>query len=484
MKYKLIFSICCLFLIFSTSDDDNISVEMERIDDETINISWSVQYEEYDKLLLEIEHLNDYFAFQLTSKIGEIPLCCYPDEVLAILSVQITKAIDQTDESCGAVQCIEFIKEKYQNTAFLSAVPVKTTTTTTTSTTTTTTIPPPVIESTSFLDVEITNELITSIPLFDDIDLTDQEKNSIALIITTGIVVLFYLVLLIQEWFNKVLSENKVKLFINDKDISGSSRLLNLLKILFALFFTAFLIGYVEEGASLILDLENLAVFIAAFVGLLSVTFFYEGVEGIIESKVLKQNVKYKWAPQAILFALVSTLAFIYFQMPVGFIFGFIATSYIISERPVSKLSPKFYSSIFLSAVGFGFFYLTSVPYVLDSSVLTAIAAISYLMCIEGVLLKALPGGGNELVESLKDSKGIYKIFPFLSFLLGLWLFIRILIVSPDSEFANLQQDLLSMGSFSLTFALMLTGYALIIIIIGFFIKVKNRDTVKNSFLY
>ena len=56
--------------------------------------------------------------------------------------------------------------------------------------------------------------------------------------------------------------------------------------------------------------------------------------------------------------------------------------------------------------------------------------------------------------------------------------------MSPDSDFANLQQDLLSMGSFSLTFALMLTGDALIIIIIGFFIKVKNRDTVKNSFLY
>ena len=29
--------------------------------------------------------------------------------------------------------------------------------------------------------------------------------------------------------------------------------------------------------------------------GLLSVTLFYEGVEGLIESKVLKQNVKYKW---------------------------------------------------------------------------------------------------------------------------------------------------------------------------------------------
>ena len=239
---------------------------------------------------------------------------------------------------------------------------------------------------------------------------------------------------------------------------------------------TSFFIGYVEEGATLVLDLENLAVFIAAFVGLVSATFFYEGVEGIIESRFLKQTVKFKWAPQAILFALVSTLAFIYFQMPIGFIFGFIATSYIASERPITKLSPKFYSSICLSAVGFGFFFLTSVPYILDSSVLTAIAAISYLMCIEGVLLKALPGGGNELLESLNDSKGIYKVLPLLSFLIGLWLFIRILIVSPDSEFANLQQDLLSMGSFSLTFALMLIGYIIAILIFGFFIKFKNKN--------
>jgi hypothetical protein len=97
-------------------------------------------------------------------------------------------------------------------------------------------------------------------------------------------------------------------------------------------------------------------------------------------------------------------------------------------------------------------------------------------MCIEGVLLKALPGGGNELLESLNDSTGVYKIFPLLSFLLGLWLFIRILIVSPDSEFANLQQDLLSMGSFSLTFALMLVGYMIFIFIIGLFIKVKGKN--------
>ena len=162
--------------------------------------------------------------------------------------------------------------------------------------------------------------------------------------------------------------------------------------------------------------------------------------------------------------------------MPIGFIFVFIASSYILNKRPIAKLSPKFYSSVVLSAAGFGFFYLTSLPYVLESSVLTAVAAISYLMCIEGVLLKSLPGGGNELLESLNDTSGAYKIFPLLSFLLGLWLFIRILIVSPDSEFANLQQDLLRMGSFSLTLALILVSYMFSILIIGFFIKVKGKN--------
>ena len=37
-------------------------------------------------------------------------------------------------------------------------------------------------------------------------------------------------------------------------------------------------------------------------------------------------------------------------------------------------------------------------------------------MCIEGVLLKSLPGGGNELLESLNDTTGAYKIFPSFLF--------------------------------------------------------------------
>ena len=475
MKKFLLILFFTLF-ISATPDSENLNITIERKEESTIVISWNVLYEEFDTITLNILHNENIETYDIPVSEGSIEICCYENEVTVTINVNVTKVVQLSEEDCAADSCISFEREEFQNETSIAAIPTTTTSTTTTTTTTTTTIPPPPPESTSFLNIEITNQLITSIPLFDDIDLTDQEKNSIAFIITTVIIVLFYLVLLLQEWFNKILTEYRVKFFRKDSDITSKSRLLNYFKILFALTMTAFLIGYVEEGASLVLDLENLAVFLAAFVGLVSVTFFYEGVEGLIEKFIFKQKVRFRWAPQAVFFALISTLAFIYFKMPIGFIFGFIASSYILNKRPIAKLSPKFYSSIVLSAVGFGFFYLTSLPVILDSTVFTAIAAISYLMCIEGVLLKALPGGGNELLESLNDSTGPYKVFPLLSFLLGLWLFIRILIVSPDSEFSNLQQDLLSMGSFSLTFGLMLVGYMLSILIIGFFIKVKGKN--------
>ena len=475
MKKFLLILFFTLF-ISATPDSENLNITIERKEESTVVISWNVLYEEFDTITLNILHDENIETYDIPISEGSIEICCYENEVTVTINVNVTKVVQLSEEDCAADSCISFEREEFQNQISIAAIQHTTTSTTTTTTTTTTTIPPPPPESTSFLNIEITNELITSIPLFDDIDLTDQEKNSIAFIMTTVIIVLFYLVLLLQEWFNKILTEYRVKFFRKDSDITSKSRLLNYFKILFALTMTAFLIGYVEEGASLVLDLENLAVFLAAFVGLVSVTFFYEGVEGLIEKFIFKQKVRFRWAPQAVFFALISTLAFIYFKMPIGFIFGFIASSYILNKRPIAKLSPKFYSSIVLSAVGFGFFYLTSLPVILDSTVFTAIAAISYLMCIEGVLLKALPGGGNELLESLNDSTGPYKVFPLLSFLLGLWLFIRILIVSPDSEFSNLQQDLLSMGSFSLTFGLMLVGYMLSILIIGFFIKVKGKN--------
>ena len=469
---KFILILIFILFISATPDTENLNITVERKDDLTILVSWNVLYEEFDSINIDILHDGKIESFDIPLKQSSIELCCYENEVVVTINVALTNVVQLPDEECNAESCISFERKVFQNQAIVSAIP----TTTTTSTTTTTTIPPPIADSNNFLNIEITNKLITSIPLFDDIDLTDQEKNSIAFIVTTLIIVLFYIVLLLQEWFNKILSEYQIKLFRKDRDTLSKSKLFNFIKIFFVLTMTAFLIGYVEESASLVLDLENLAVFFAAFIGLISTTFFYEGIEGLIERFVFNQKVKLKWAPQAMFFALISTLAFIYFQMPIGFIFGFIASSYILSNRPIAKLSPKFYSSIALSSIGFGFFYLTSLPQVLDSTVLTAIAAISYLMCIEGVLLKALPGGGNELLESIKDSRGPYKIFPLISFLIGLWLFIRILIISPNSEFSTLQQELLSMGSFYFTFTFILLGYMLTILILGILIKTRGKN--------
>lgn len=478
-KLLIIFSFCLFFN--ATLDESNIDIELSIADTETFEISWSVNIQDYEELILKINQNGTIEQFQIPTSSGSIEMCCYSEEVEVTILVIVTTSIEQDSEECPAVNCYDFIEETYFNTKKLS-FPATTTTTTTTSTTTTTpttttTIPPVAIEEkVDFLNIEITNALITSIPLFDDIDLTDQEKNSMAVIVSTAIIVLFYIVLLLQEWFNKILSENNIRWFKSDKEFVKSSKLKNILKISFVLILTSFLVGYVEEGASISIDLENVAIFIAAFVGLASVTLFSEGTEGFIESKYLKQKVKIKWAPQAIFFAMVSTVSFIYFNMPIGFIFGFVASSYIISHRSTAKISPKFFSSISLSLAGFGFFYLTSTEFVLNSTVITAIASLSYLMCLEGVLFKSLPGGGNELFESLNDSQGVYKILPLGAFLIGVWLFIRILIISPESEFANFQQDILGMGSFSITFAIMLMIYILGILILGFAVKVFSDD--------
>ena len=475
MKKFLLILFFTLF-ISATPDSENLNITIERKEESTILISWNVLYEEFDSITLNILHEEKIETYDIPLSEGSIEICCYENVVTVTINVKVTKVVQLSDDDCSAESCISFEREEFQNETSIAAIPTTTTTnTTTTTTTTTTTIPPPPPENTNFLNIEITNELITSIPLFEDIDLTDQEKNSIAVLVSTGIIFLFYVVLLLQEWFNKIISTNNIKWFSKDKNIRGSNKYINLIKILFVLISTAFLIGFVEEGADLSLDLENLAIFVAAFFGLISVTLFYEGTEGLIERIFFHQKVRIKWAPQAIFFAGISTLAFIYFEMPIGFIFGFFATAYISGKRNIAKLSPKFYSTIVLSLVGFGFFYLTSLDVIKDSTVLTAISALSYLMCLEGVLFKSLPGGGNELFESLSDSKGIFKIFPLMSFIFGLWLFIRILIVPPDSEFANMQQDLLSMGSFSLTFALGLIGYIFTILVLGLFIKVKSR---------
>jgi hypothetical protein len=60
---------------------------------------------------------------------------------------------------------------------------------------------------------------------------------------------------------------------------------------------------------------------------------------------------------------------------------------------------------------------------------------------------------------------------PVVSFLISVWLFIRILVLPPDSEFNALQQTLLQSGALAFRFALVLLVYITIIIILGNFMK-------------
>ena len=193
MKKFLLILFFTLF-ISATPDSENLNITIERKEESTIVISWNVLYEEFDTITLNILHNENIETYDIPVSEGSIELCCYENEVTVTINVIVTKVVQLSEEDCVADSCISFEREEFQNETSLAAIPTTTTSTTTTTTTTTTTIPPPPPESTSFLNIEITNELITSIPLFDDIDLTDQEKNSIAFIMTTVIIVLFYLV--------------------------------------------------------------------------------------------------------------------------------------------------------------------------------------------------------------------------------------------------------------------------------------------------
>ena len=131
-KLLIIFS---FFLFFNASlDESNIEIELSIVDSNTFEISWSVNIQDYEELILEINHNGTTEQYQIPSSSGNIAMCCYSDEVEVTILVLVTKSIEQDSKECLAVNCYDFIKETYFNTKKLSFP----TTTTTTSVTTTT----------------------------------------------------------------------------------------------------------------------------------------------------------------------------------------------------------------------------------------------------------------------------------------------------------------------------------------------------------
>ena len=349
-------------------------------------------------------------------------------------------------------------------------------------------------EFSELFELDIEYEAIENIPTFEEVDIFDIEKTQQATTNTLWIVILFYLVLISQEWFNRTIDEYDLKTtqklkkyfkkfktrYFQLRENTKDSRFKRYTKIIFVIIVTSLLMSFVEEGATLEITNENIAIVIATFLALIIVTLAYDGIEMLIENFRFKQLYKLTWAPQAMIFALVSTVAFIYFDLAIGFIFGFVATITSSTNRNYqAKLSPKFFSMTFLSLVGLTFFLLTSLEFVYSKETLLATVGLTYLMAIEGIVFKSLPGGGSELTDAISDSKGLNKVLPFITFAFGIFLFMRIIVIPVDSEVANFQNELQELGSVANAIGWSFAIYFSIVLVFGFILRkfgVKQAD--------
>ena len=485
MKLKKYFSIFLILIFFINAggiEDAEIKITANRADQENLVISWSINgVENVDDVVLEVFFENpaagqaenplivdDITIDELTS--SRIIPWDGESKLFIKLKIFTMNFVQYTGDDCNHTFCLrenieEFESEVFEIDSVPTLPPVPTTIVEVTA-------PEPEPEDDSTVgSIEFTNALITTIPLFSDIDFSNQAKNAFAFGITSMIIFLFYAVLLAQEWFNRIISHYRVKWTKKETVLQEKTRLETFMEISLMAMITSLIYAFVEEGFTFSVEPQNLAIFLGVLFGLVIVTFSYEGIESLIEYFVYDQKTVFSWNPQAMFFAILSTVLFIVIDLPFGFILGFIASLHIVSNREQADLSPKFYSMISLAIVGYFFFYATSFDSVQSSGVLMAICKLTYLMCLEGVIFKAVPWGGNELFDAIGDSKGLNQAMPVVSFLISVWLFIRILVLPPDSEFNQMQQTLLESGALAYRFALVLLFYIAIILILGNFMK-------------
>lgn len=458
-----------------------IEIEEARLDENNLQISWNISgVDNIDQVILIVREftadglLNEPLELKDSAATGSKVILWDGSNTLSLtIKILSTEYTQFTGPDCDSMYCYKDITtEITSDEKLIPPIPVLPVVPATTLV-----VESPIleVEESSVVDtstnITFTNELITTIPLFKDIDFTDHEKNSFAFLITSGILILFYGVLLAQEWFNRIIAHYRVRWTSRKNNTKEKTTLETVMEISLVALITALLYAFVEEGFTFDVSEENLAIFLGVLFGLVVVTFFYEGIESLIEYYVYDQIIKFDWNPQAMFFAVLSTILFVVIELPFGFILGFIAAIHIVSNRPKAELSPKFYSMMSLSIVGYFFFYATSFESVSSSGVLMAVCKLTYLMCLEGVIFKAVPWGGNELFDAIGDSEGLNQAMPIVSFLTGIWLFIRILVLPPDSEFKEAQQTLLQSGALAYRFMLVLLLYIMIILLLGNFMK-------------
>ena len=165
------------------------------------------------------------------------------------------------------------------------------------------------------------------------------------------IIFLFYGVLLAQEWFNRIIYNYRVKWTKKETILKQKTKLETIMEISLIALITSLIYAFVEEGFTFSVEPQNLAIFLGVLFGLAVVTFFYEGIESLIEYFIYDQKARFSWNPQAMFFAILSTVLFIVIDLPFGFILGFIASIHIVTKREQADLSPKFFSMISLAIV-------------------------------------------------------------------------------------------------------------------------------------
>ena len=196
------------------TDEATIEIDSARIDKDNLQISWVVNgIENIDEVILSVRELTpdgllgEPQEFSEYSNQGQkIVEWDGTTNLSVILKILTTNYTQYSGPDCDSVYCYRDITTEITSDEYIiNKIPELPEVTTT--------VP---VESDIFdeeenvvdtsTNITFTNELITTIPLFSDIDFSDQQKNAFAFLITSGIIFLFYGVLLAQEWFNRIIA--------------------------------------------------------------------------------------------------------------------------------------------------------------------------------------------------------------------------------------------------------------------------------------
>ena len=302
MKLKKYFSVFLIFLFFINAggiEDAEIKITANRADQENLVISWSINgVENVDDVVLEVLFENpaagqvenplivdDITMDELTS--SRIIPWDGESKLFIKLKISTMNFVQYTGDDCNHTFCLrenieEFESEVFEIDSVPTLPPVPTTIVEVTA-------PEPEPEDDSTVgSIEFTNALITTIPLFSDIDFSNQAKNAFAFGITSMIIFLFYAVLLAQEWFNRIISHYRVKWTKKETVLQEKTRLETFMEISLMAMVTSLIYAFVEEGFTFSVEPQNLAIFLGVLFGLVIVTFSYEGIESLIEYFVNK----------------------------------------------------------------------------------------------------------------------------------------------------------------------------------------------------